>query len=97
MGRFLYICNWFPNYSDEPECTSGDMMIGSGVIKTIDIVSSAPKIKIPKALTVYQFKKRDERDYYIKLKYLGKYKVKFSNLAQWKNIGVSKFVNNIII
>lgn len=33
---------------------------------------------------------------YIKLKYLGKYKVKFSNLAQWKNIGFSKFVNNII-
>lgn len=33
---------------------------------------------------------------YIKLKYLGKYKVKFSNLAQWKNIGDSKFVNNII-
>ena len=41
------------------------------------------------------YKSNDDYNY-IKLKYLGKYRAKFENIIQWKNIGMSKFVKNII-
>ena len=45
--------------------------------------------------TDFNYKFHDDYNY-IKLKYLGKYRVKFSNINQWKNIGISKFVSNIL-
>ena len=57
-NSYIYLID-FPNYYDEPKCTSGNMIIGTGVSKTIDIISSAPKIQIPSSLYGIQIKNRD--------------------------------------
>ncbi len=57
---YIYVID-VPRPKYQPDCLSGDMMLGPGITKTINIQSSAPYITIPSTLYGNQLINRDNQ------------------------------------